>query len=411
MIKSILNYFIPEAYTHDAEVMRRASLTVGTFIIVAYFNINYVVISKLIDYQGGIYSQAPLFVASVICLFLYRASVKPWLVNTIFFISSIISIAITIYFTRGYESFILPWIATTPIVALLVAGKKGGYFALLGSIISLTFFYYLYSNKISIPTEDYNLAYKNVFSFSTHLGLVLILFAIALFFENAKNTALKTLDLKNEQLNIEKKRSDDLLLNILPSEIVSELKETGESKAKLFNNVSVLFTDFVQFTHICENLTPEELVAELDIYFKGFDEIIVRNGMEKIKTIGDAYLAVCGLPNEVDDHAFKAVQAGIDIARFVQQQKAKGGKFDVRVGINSGPLIAGIVGVKKFAYDVWGDTVNTASRLESTSETGKVNISESTHLLVHQHFKCTFRGKIEAKNKGEIAMYFVEPLG
>lgn len=409
MLKKILHYFIPQAYMYDAEELRRASLTVGAFLIIAYFNINYIVISNLIDYKGGIYSQAPLLLASVLCLFLYRQAIKPWIINVFYFFCCIISIGITIYYTRGYESFILPWIATTPIVALLVAGKRGGIFALIGSIISLTFFYYLYHHQIPIPEEDYNLEYKNVFSYTTHLGLVLILFAVALFFENAKNTALKTLDYRNEQLKLEKKRSDDLLLNILPSEIVAELKETGESKAKLFNNVSVLFTDFVHFTNICETMSPEDLVSELDVYFKEFDEIIERNGLEKIKTIGDAYLAVCGLPNEVDDHAYKTVQAGLDIVRFVEKQKAQGGKFDVRVGINSGPLIAGIVGVKKFAYDVWGDTVNTASRLESTSESGKVNISESTYQLVHHLFDCTFRGKVEAKSKGEIAMYFVEP--
>jgi len=208
-------------------------------------------------------------------------------------------------------------------------------------------------------------------------------------------------------LEIEKEKSESMLLNILPAGIIEELKTTGYSKAKLFNHVSVLFTDFVNFTMISEDMDPEELVTEIDFCFKAFDEIVERNGLEKIKTIGDAYLAVCGLPHEDENHARKTILAALEIMNFTRHRKNNGGKFEIRIGVHTGPLVAGIVGIKKFAYDVWGDTVNTASRMESSGEIGKVNISNTTYELIKDEFDCTPRGKIDAKHKGLIDMYFV----
>lgn len=213
---------------------------------------------------------------------------------------------------------------------------------------------------------------------------------------------------QHEDLKTEKKKSDDLLLNILPAEVAEELKETGTTKAQHFDHVTVLFTDFVNFTQISEQLSPEQLVQELHECFRAFDDIMERNGLEKIKTIGDAYLAVSGMPVANERHAYNAVKAGLEIAEFIRNRSLDKRSFEVRVGINSGELVAGIVGVKKFAYDIWGDTVNMASRMESNSEPGRVNISENTHELVLDDFTFTYRGKINAKNKGEVDMYFVD---
>jgi adenylate cyclase len=226
--------------------------------------------------------------------------------------------------------------------------------------------------------------------------------------ESRKEELENEVTLRTAELRSEKKKSDDLLLNILPSEVAEELKSRGESKARQFDHVSVIFTDIVNFTHITENLGAKELVKEIDILFKAFDEIIGRHGLEKIKTIGDAYLAVCGMPEEDPLHAVKAVRASKEILEYIRSMQEKGGKFALRIGINSGPVVAGIVGVKKFAYDIWGDTVNTAARMEQNSEAGKINISGSTYELVKDHFNCEHRGKIAAKNKGQIDMYFVE---
>lgn len=217
---------------------------------------------------------------------------------------------------------------------------------------------------------------------------------------------------RTHELKQEKQKSDELLLNILPAEVAEELKRKGETTARQFDQVSVLFTDFVGFTTISEHLTPKELVSEIHYCFKAFDAIIEKNELEKIKTIGDAYLAVCGLPQADKHHAVKVVQAAIDILQFMhayQEERKQLQKefFEIRIGINSGPVVAGIVGMKKFAYDIWGDTVNTAARMEQTSEAGKINISGTTFDLVKKEFPCTYRGKIKAKNKGEIDMYFV----
>ena len=220
------------------------------------------------------------------------------------------------------------------------------------------------------------------------------------------------LQLKNDIITNENKRSEELLLNILPHKVAEELKEKGETEAKQFDNVTVLFTDFVDFTGISEKLSPKELVAEIHLCFTVIDIIVEHNGLEKIKTIGDAYLAVCGLPNEDPDHAGKVVKAAKDILHFMNEHKNvlgdKVGLKDIRIGIHSGGVVAGIVGIKKFAYDIWGDTVNTAARMEQSSEPGKINISSATYELVKDEFNCIHRGKINAKNKGEIDMYFVD---
>ncbi len=211
------------------------------------------------------------------------------------------------------------------------------------------------------------------------------------------------------------KRSEELLLNILPAEVAEELKTKGEAEARLMENVTVLFTDFKGFTVLSEQLSPKELVRDLHACFTAFDHIMQKYGLEKIKTIGDAYMAAGGLPSPKASHAEDVVAAALEIRQFMESGKA--GKiaqglpyFEVRIGIHTGPVVAGIVGVKKFSYDIWGDTVNTASRMESSGEAGKVNISASTYALVRANNRYVFesRGKISVKGKGEVEMYFVE---
>lgn len=218
---------------------------------------------------------------------------------------------------------------------------------------------------------------------------------------------------QRNKIGREKKRSEDLLLNILPEEVAEELKAKGEAEAKLIDEVTVLFTDFKGFTTMSEKLTPKELVRDIHECFSAFDHIMEKYGMEKIKTIGDSYMAAGGLPTANKTHATDAVNAAIEIRQFIEEGKvykiANGQPyFEIRIGIHTGSVVAGIVGVKKFAYDIWGDTVNTASRMESSGEVGQINISGSTYELVKDKFKCTHRGKISAKGKGDIDMYFVE---
>jgi adenylate cyclase len=220
---------------------------------------------------------------------------------------------------------------------------------------------------------------------------------------------------QRNKISVEKKRSEKLLLNILPAETAEELKATGTAKTKRLELVSVLFTDFKNFTQASEVLTPEDLVAEVNYCYSEFDRIVDRYGIEKIKTIGDSYMCAGGLPVSNNTHPFDVVSAGIEMVNFIErnkQDRIQNGLpyFELRLGIHSGPVVAGIVGIKKFAYDIWGDTVNTASRMESSGEIGRVNISGTTYELVKDKFNCVYRGKIEAKNKGVIDMYFAEAL-
>jgi len=215
-------------------------------------------------------------------------------------------------------------------------------------------------------------------------------------------------------IKVEKDNSERLLLNILPEEIAEELKANGYVNAKNFNLVSILFTDFKSFTETSEKLSPQDLVEEINVCFKAFDMICGKYNIEKIKTIGDAYMAAGGIPKPDVNSLKNIVSAGIDMQKFMSERKQmndNNGKttFEMRLGIHAGPIVAGIVGVKKFQYDVWGDTVNTASRMESSGEVGKVNISESLYNLIKNEpdFFFEYRGMIQAKGKGEVKMYFV----
>ncbi len=256
-------------------------------------------------------------------------------------------------------------------------------------------------------------------------GYSFLLVLVVLLYNRFRTTQLlrrqKKLELiveeRTEQITLERDRSESLLLNILPSEIAEELKHNGQAQAKKINHVTVLFTDFKGFTKYSEKVSPESLVRDLHESFTAFDEIMVKHGVEKIKTIGDAYMAAGGLPTPNETHAQDVLAAAFEIRDFIEAGKAKKianglPYFEIRIGIHTGPVVAGIVGVKKFSYDIWGDTVNTASRMESSGHEGRVNISQTTYELVKDlsNYRFESRGKITAKGKGELEMFFVEQV-
>ncbi|MCZ4409012.1 hypothetical protein O3Q51_09345 [Cryomorphaceae bacterium 1068] len=251
---------------------------------------------------------------------------------------------------------------------------------------------------------------------STILGSVLLLVLLVLVFNRykIKRDSEKSLLELNEAITFEKKRSDDLLLNILPEDVAEELKAKGEADAREYDTVSILFSDFKEFTRKSELFSPKELVAEIGACFQAFDGIMERYEVEKIKTIGDAYMAAGGLSHQKGNTVKDTVDAALEMQEFIRERKSSMDKkgipaFEMRIGIHAGPVVAGIVGVKKFQYDLWGDTVNTASRIESNGEVGKVNISKAVYDVIKDEAKYTFesRGRIKAKGKGDIEMWFV----
>lgn len=243
------------------------------------------------------------------------------------------------------------------------------------------------------------------------LGLGLFVVVAALFAYRQKT--IRELGAKNKIIEEEKRRSDELLLNILPEEVMHELKAHGKTQARNYSKATVLFADIKNFTAISEQLSPDDLIEGLDAYFERFDTVIEKYNIEKIKTIGDAYVCAGGVPTKSEVNPHLVVQAAIDFTYEIdklRRERTAQGKipFEFRIGIHTGQLVAGVIGIRKFAYDIWGDTVNMAARMEQHGEAGKINISGATYDLVKDKFACVYRGKIEAKNKGEIDMYFVE---
>ena len=254
---------------------------------------------------------------------------------------------------------------------------------------------------------------KKRFYIATTIALLGLFGTSLLAFLKSKQNA-KLLAEKNKVIEHEKERSDNLLLNILPASVADELKTNGFTKANHFEEVTVCFADFVGFTTIAGVTDPQKLIGELNTCFRAFDEIIAKYDLEKIKTIGDCYMFAGGLPeagkgSQIIEmiHASKEIQSWLDTWN-IEREMIGQARMDVRIGIHMGPVAAGVIGSKKFAYDIWGDTVNMAARLEQSGERGKINISGEAYEKVKDKFKCTYRGQLPAKNKGLVDMYFVD---
>lgn len=254
-------------------------------------------------------------------------------------------------------------------------------------------------------------AKNNFFIIIAAISLTLSSLIGILFFSRQKT--LKELAEKNKVIQEEKRRSDELLLNILPEEVMHELKAHGKTQARNYSRATVLFADIKEFTKISERLSPDEVVEALDTYFERFDKVIEKYDIEKIKTIGDAYVCAGGIPTKNEDNPNLVVRAALECMEEVNKLRAERNKqgkqtFEFRFGIHTGQLVAGVIGIRKFAYDIWGDTVNMAARMQQEGEVGKINISGDTYELVKNNFACIHRGKQEVKNKGQVDMYFVE---
>jgi len=307
--------------------------------------------------------------------------------------------------SKSHNTILIIWIliVIAPVIILTKRGHKSARIALISiSVLFVGSLLYILSLLAILPQTG-------ITKHGIQIGI--IMFSGLLFY----GLFDKINFIRNEKTRLatEKRKSEELLYNILPTEIAIELIETGEAKAKNFENTSVLFTDFVGFTKLSSQLTASQLLEEINYCFERFDHIIEKYDVEKIKTIGDAYMCAGGIPVENTTNPVDIVKAGLEIKEYMEnlkaEREAKGEAFwELRIGIHTGSVLAGVVGKNKFAYDIWGDAVNTASRMESSGIPGKVNISGTTYSLVKDIFQCTYRGKVKAKNKGEIDMYIVE---
>ncbi|TAF64483.1 MAG: hypothetical protein EAZ55_11650 [Cytophagales bacterium] len=280
----------------------------------------------------------------------------------------------------------------------------------IGSSIELTLFSIALANKINLYRREKEEAQEENLKLIQEQNTIL---------EQKVVERTQQLQETNEELNItlqvieqERQKSDKLLLNILPAEVASELKETGKTEVKYFDSVTVLFADVKGFSALATKISPQELIAQLDETFTKMDEISTRFGLERIKTIGDCYMACGGLPHANKTHAFDVILTALNIQHWMNTERArKNGNFwEVRLGIHTGDAVAGVIGKTKFAYDIWGNTVNLASRMESTGEVGKVNVTEATFQAVSTYFEGEYREEIEAKNIGKVKAYFITRL-
>jgi adenylate cyclase len=260
-----------------------------------------------------------------------------------------------------------------------------------------------------LEIEKSNIEIQKTRSIARNLVIIVLLAVVVMFLALFAVTKIRK---SNKIIQVEKSKSDKLLLNILPESTAEELKTLGASLPRRYEKVAVLFTDFKGFTQITETMSAEQLVDSLSLFFAGFDDIMKKYGLEKIKTIGDAYMCAGGIPDALENPSERLIYAAnemLDFTEKINTGKREQGQatWGIRIGIHTGPVVAGVIGNYKFQYDIWGDTVNLAARMESSGEPGRINISESTFNDVHEKIKCTYRGEIAAKNKGNVKMYFV----
>lgn len=415
LVTYFVTYFLPRDRPLEGEELRRHRLMVAFLLVTALYAILYVPVSIGIGYRTALIAIPITAVVCVALCFALRHGVSLVVVCNSYLLNSALMISFLWLTTGGLT--MTPndpaFTALYPVIALLLLGRRWALFWLAVSVALLAGNGIPGLLGVELPT-GMGADWVPWFLVLSLIGHSILLYIFVNLFETSRDRAHKALEVANDALAVEQEKTENLLLNILPAEVAEELKATGAAAAQEFEAVTILFSDFKNFTGISADMTPQDLVAELNICFYEFDAIMERFHLEKIKTIGDAYMAASGLPHETGSDPVDVVRAAIEMQAFMarhSEENAAAGKpsFTMRVGIHSGPVVAGIVGVKKFQYDIWGDTVNTASRMETAGEEGQVNLSEATYELVKSEPGLVFtsRGKVEAKGKGELEMYFV----
>ena len=402
------------------EELRKRRLLINVIVFTFFYAASYIPFCIWFEYVAGLESVFATLVCMIAILFMMSKRIFAYSLH-IYLLMITASCLYLMYKTGGLmgSPFTPQWLSIPFILALLMGTRRIAIFYLCISIIMMA--YFGISEIMGYDFEiDMNPDYILTFNTIAQIGFLLTIFLVALSFDNTSQRAfgeLKELQKEAEHRNViiakERDRSNELLHNILPHEVVEELKQTGKMSARNYDLVTVMFADMKDFTKIVENISPEALVSGIAAYFEAFDRVLGDYDVEKIKTVGDAYICASGLPNANSNNPVVIVELALALVEAMKELKAaRMGKglitFDIRFGVHSGPLVAGVVGVKKFAYDIWGDTVNTAARMQQHGEAGKVNISGTTYDLVKHRFDCTFRGPMDVKGKEQMFMYFVD---
>lgn len=404
----------------DTEELRKRRLLVNVVVFTFFYAAAYIPFCLWFEYHSG--TNAVLVCILIMPVTLFILSRGHFLISLHTYLLVITCLCIFLMYKTGGlmgSPYTPQWVSIPFILAVLIGTRAIGVFYLCISILVMA--YFGVSEMMGLDFEiDMNPEYILTFNTIAQIGFLLTIFLVALTFDSTSQRAFgelhelkKEAEQQSEVIAKERDRSNELLLNILPAEVVQELKTTGKTTARNYDLVTVMFADMQDFTTKVENISPEELVSGIASYFEAFDGVLGKYDVEKIKTVGDAYICASGLPHANSNNPVVIVEMALEMVETVkklrEERRRKGLiSFGIRFGVHSGPLVAGVVGVKKFAYDIWGDTVNTAARMQQHGEEGRVNISGTTFDLVKHRFSCTFRGPMDVKGKEQIFMYFVD---
>ncbi|MGF1616544.1 MAG: adenylate/guanylate cyclase domain-containing protein [Acidimicrobiia bacterium] len=406
--ESRADYFLPQDVALSAELLKKYRILIFVCLLTSVLAFGFFVFSLIVGFPVGVYTMAASSVLMLALLFASRAGFGCTLVANIYVAIILVDTALLITSSGGLStSMAAAYVAIVPMLAVMLIDQKAGYIWFGVVVVETVALGLAQILGVEFPVT-FDQRFDPAFKLAAFLGLVVIVFFVVRDFDSTTRRA-------QLQVEEEQQRTQSLLLNILPEEVAEELKATGQAQAREFDDVTILFSDFSNFTEISAGMTAHDLVTELNTCFFAFDAITRDHDLEKIKTIGDAYMAASGLALAGTSSAGNAVRAALGMQAFLDSYNSANrvaGKpvLEMRAGIHTGPVVAGVVGAMKFQYDIWGDTVNTASRMETNSEPGRVNISEATYSKVKDEPGLTFtpRDAINVKGKGALIMYYVE---
>jgi class 3 adenylate cyclase len=400
-------FFLPKGREVSREALKKHHLLVFVSFLTSLLAFGFFFVSLAVGFPTGYYTMAASSVVFASLPFFVKAGASRNLVANVYVGIIFLDTILITGLSGGLSASITSaYIAIIPMLAVMLIGQKAGFVWFLVVIAEVLALGVLQVLGVEFPFT-FDPRFDAAFKLAAFLGLVVIVYVIVRDFDSATRRAQR-------QVEEEQEKTESLLLNILPAEVAEELKATGRARARQFDEATILLSDFRNFTEISSQMTPSELVEELNTCFYAFDRIMRAHELEKIKTIGDAYMAASGLTLAESPSPVRIVEAALEMQRFMADHSQECSDldkpaFEMRVGVHTGPVVAGVVGDTKFQYDVWGDAVNTASRMESSGEPGEVNISGATYDLVKDTpgLVFTHRGRIQVKGKGELDMYFV----